>query len=182
MNPLRPIATECKTQRKRGFALVMALSLLSLVFLLVISLINLVGTDLSLSEVRKERILAKAHARIGMMVAIGEIQKHLGPDTRISATADLLDETPMSVKKERLSILQARIAGQAMRISEAMVGGVEKVLVTGPSRKDPGQLQGRTENNRVVNFVSSNLSLMGDFANVEIGEALPNSLRGRLID
>ena len=96
--------------------------------------------------------------------------------------ADLLDETPMSVKKERLSILQARIAGQAMRISEAMVGGVEKVLVTGPSRKDPGQLQGRTENNRVVNFVSSNLSLMGDFANVEIGEALPNSLRGRLID
>ena len=96
--------------------------------------------------------------------------------------ADLLDETPMSVKKERLSILQGRIAEQAMRISEAMVGGVEKVLVTGPSRKDPGQLQGRTENNRVVNFVSSNLSLMGDFANVEIGEALPNSLRGRLID
>jgi type II secretory pathway component PulK len=92
MNPLRPIPTEYKTQQKRGFALVMALSLLSLVFLLVISLINLVGTDLSLSEVRKERILAKAHARIGMMVAIGEIQKHLGPDTRISATADLLDE------------------------------------------------------------------------------------------
>ena len=92
MNPLRPIATECKTQRKRGFALVMALSLLSLVFLLVISLINLVGTDLSLSEVRKERILAKAHARVGMMVAIGEIQKHLGPDTRVTATADILDE------------------------------------------------------------------------------------------
>jgi hypothetical protein len=76
--------------------LVMALSLLSLVFLLVISLINLVGTDLSLSEVRKERILAKAHARVGMMVAIGEIQKHLGPDTRISATADLLDERIVS--------------------------------------------------------------------------------------
>ena len=72
--------------------MVMALSLLSLVFLLVISLINLVGTDLSLSEVRKERILAKAHARVGMMVAIGEIQKHLGPDTRVTATADILDE------------------------------------------------------------------------------------------
>ncbi len=76
--------------------MVMALSLLSLVFLLVVSLINLVGTDLSLSEVRKERILAKAHARVGMMVAIGEIQKHLGPDTRISATADLLDERIVS--------------------------------------------------------------------------------------
>ena len=76
--------------------MVMALSLLSLVFLLVISLINLVGTDLSLSEVRKEGILAKAHARVGMMVAIGEIQKHLGPDTRISATADLLDERIVS--------------------------------------------------------------------------------------
>ena len=72
--------------------MVMALSLLSLVFLLVISLINLVSTDLSLADVRKERILAKAHARMGMMIALGEIQKHLGPDMRISATADLLDE------------------------------------------------------------------------------------------
>ncbi|MAK28840.1 MAG: hypothetical protein CMI22_10855 [Opitutae bacterium] len=96
MNSSRPISTDPKVERKRGFALVMALSLLSLVFLLVVSLINLVGTDLSLSEVRKERILAKAHARVGMMVAIGEIQKHLGPDTRISATADLLDERIVS--------------------------------------------------------------------------------------
>ena len=66
--------------------------------------------------------------------------------------ADLPDDTPMSVKKERLAILQARLAGQAMRISESMVGGVQRILVTGLSRKDPGQLQGRTENNRVVNF------------------------------
>ena len=96
--------------------------------------------------------------------------------------ADLPDDTPMSVKKERLSVLQARLAGQAMRISESMVGEVQRILVTGPSRKDPGQLQGRTENNRVVNFASSNHALIGCFAEVEIGEALPNSLRGRLID
>ena len=96
--------------------------------------------------------------------------------------ADLPDDTPMSVKKERLAILQARLVGQAMRISESMVGGVERILVTGLSRKDPGQLQGRTENNRVVNFVSSNHALIGGFADVEVGEALPNSLRGRLID
>ena len=96
--------------------------------------------------------------------------------------ADLPDDTPMSVKKERLAVLQARLTGQAMRISESMVGKVQRILVTGRSRKDPGQLQGRTENNRVVNFVSSNHALIGGFADVEIGEALPNSLRGRLID
>jgi len=96
--------------------------------------------------------------------------------------ADLPDDTPMSVKKERLAVLQARLTGQAMRISESMVGEVQRILVTGRSRKDPGQLQGRTENNRVVNFVSSNHALIGGFADVEIGEALPNSLRGRLID
>ena len=84
--------------------MVMALSLLSLVFLLVISLINLVGTDLSLSEVRKERILTKAHARVGMMVAIGEIQKHLGPDTRVTATADILTRESSQVH----SMLPAR--------------------------------------------------------------------------
>jgi len=96
--------------------------------------------------------------------------------------ADLPDDTPMSVKKERLAILQARLTGQAMRISESMVGEVRRILVTGRSRKDPGQLQGRTENNRVVNFSSSNHALIGGFADVEIGKALPNSLRGRLID
>ncbi len=80
------------TSRKKGFAIVMALSLLSLVFLLVISLVNLVGIDLSLADARKQRVLAQAHAKMGMMVAIGELQKHLGPDTRVSATADILDE------------------------------------------------------------------------------------------
>ncbi|MDG1233771.1 MAG: TRAM domain-containing protein, partial [Pseudomonadales bacterium] len=96
--------------------------------------------------------------------------------------ADLPDDTPMSVKKERLAVLQARLTGQAMRISESMVGQVQRILVTGCSRKDPGQLQGRTENNRVVNFASSNHAIIGGFADVEIGEALPNSMRGRLIE
>ena len=95
--------------------------------------------------------------------------------------ADLPDETPMSVKKERLAILQGRIQGQAMRISENMVGQTHKILVTGPSKKDPGQLQGRTENNRVVNFACTDASLVGQFVAVEVGEALPNSLRGTLL-
>ena len=65
---------------------------MSLVFLLVISLVSLVGTDLSLAELRKQRVLSQANAKMGMMVALGELQKHLGPDTRVSGTADLLDE------------------------------------------------------------------------------------------
>ena len=67
-------------------------ALMSLVFLLVISLVSLVGTDLSLAELRKQRVLSQANAKMGMMVALGELQKHLGPDTRVSGTADLLDE------------------------------------------------------------------------------------------
>ena len=59
-----------------------------------------------------------------------------------------------------------------------MVGKIELCLVTGVSKKDPGQLQARTENNRVVNFSSSSHSLIGDFINIDIVEALPNSLRG----
>jgi tRNA-2-methylthio-N6-dimethylallyladenosine synthase len=68
-----------------------------------------------------------------------------------------------------------------MEISRRMVGTQQNLLVTGVSKKDPGELQGRTENNRVVNFRTSNQDLIGDFANVIITEALPNSLRGQLI-
>ena len=59
-----------------------------------------------------------------------------------------------------------------------MVGTTESCLVTGVSKKDPGQLQARTENNRVVNFNASSHSMIGDFINLDIVEALPNSLRG----
>ena len=96
--------------------------------------------------------------------------------------AELTDDTPEEIKKQRLSILQTRINQQAMEISRRMVGGVERVLVTGVSKKDPGQLQGRTENNRVVNFHCADQGLIGDFAQVRIEEALPNSLRGTLTD
>lgn len=98
---------------------------------------------------------------------------------RPGTPAALLDDaTPMEVKKQRLAILQGRIAQQAMAISADMVGSTERVLVTGPSRKDPGELAARTENNRVVNFTGPQ-GLIGQFAEVEITEALPNSLRGR---
>ena len=92
MKKLPDCSHEMKKDRRQGFALVLALSLMSLVFLLVVSLVSLVGTDLNLAELRKQKVLAQANARLGMMVALGEIQKHLGPDTRISATADILDE------------------------------------------------------------------------------------------
>ena len=95
--------------------------------------------------------------------------------------AELPDDTPGEIKKQRLRILQTRINQQAMEISRKMVGNTERVLVTGLSKKNPGQLQARTENNRVVNFHCADHGLIGDFAEVLIREALPNSLRGELI-
>ena len=95
--------------------------------------------------------------------------------------ADLPDSTPESVKKQRLKILQDRITQQSQAISRRMVGNTERVLVSGYSKKDPGQLSGRTENNRVVNFRCDNVDLIGKFADILIGEALPNSLRGELV-
>lgn len=96
--------------------------------------------------------------------------------------ADLPDETPMEEKKARLARLQARINNHAMKISRDMVGSTQSILVNGRSKKDPGQLQGRTENNRVVNFSAPDADLIGQFVLVEIQEALPNSLRGTLVE
>ena len=94
--------------------------------------------------------------------------------------AELPDDTDEGTKKQRLQILQARINQHAQAISRRMVGSTQTILVTGVSRKDPGQLQGRTENNRAVNFSCADHDLIGQFAQVEILEALPNSLRGVL--
>jgi len=95
--------------------------------------------------------------------------------------ANLLDDTPLAVKKERLQILQARINQQAQAISESMVGTTQRVLVEKFSKKSASQVSGRTENNRWVNF-DADASAIGHFVDVVITEALPNSLRGRLRD
>lgn len=95
--------------------------------------------------------------------------------------SDLPDDTSEEEKKKRLKILQDRILQNAHQISRRMVGTTQTILVTDLSKKDPGQLQGRTENNRVVNFRSDDHSLIGKFVDVNIYEALPNSLRGELI-
>lgn len=91
------------------------------------------------------------------------------------------DDTPIEVKKARLARLQTRINEQSAAISEAMQGSVQRVLVERESRKDASQMAGRTENNRVVNFDGGS-HLIGQFVNLEITEALPNSLRGVLIE
>jgi tRNA-2-methylthio-N6-dimethylallyladenosine synthase len=91
--------------------------------------------------------------------------------------ADYPDDVPLEVKKDRLARLQQRIETNAQRYSRQMVGTVQRVLVEGPSRKDPRQLAGRTENNRVVNFPGE-AALVGRFVDVVITQALPNSLRG----
>ena len=92
--------------------------------------------------------------------------------------ATLADPMSREEKLVRLSRLQSQISAQAMEISQGMVGSVQKVLVEKPSRKDPQQLAGRTENNRWVNFTGDS-GLIGSFVAIEISEALPNSLRGR---
>ena len=94
--------------------------------------------------------------------------------------ADLPDDVSMETKKQRLFILQQRINQQAQKISRDMVGTTQRLLINGASLKDPSEIQGRTENNRVVNL-KGDLSLVGKFVDVEIYDALPNSLRGNII-
>jgi tRNA-2-methylthio-N6-dimethylallyladenosine synthase len=94
--------------------------------------------------------------------------------------ASLPDEVPHEVKQRRLVALQAQLDRQARSISRAMVGSLQRVLVEKPSRRDPRQLAGRTENMRWVNF-DGPATLVDRFADVRITEAMPNSLRGRLV-
>ncbi|MGY8794887.1 MAG: tRNA (N6-isopentenyl adenosine(37)-C2)-methylthiotransferase MiaB, partial [Woeseiales bacterium] len=95
--------------------------------------------------------------------------------------ASFADDTSMETKKQRLQLLQARINQQAMNISRAMVGTNQSVLVEKPSKKRSHQMAGRTENMRWVNF-DADPSTIGRFVDVVITEAMPNSLRGRLVD
>ncbi len=94
--------------------------------------------------------------------------------------ADLPDDVSEQEKKERLYLLQNRITQMAQQISRQMFDTEQRILVEGPSKKNPMELRGRTENNRVVNFVGPH-NVIGQFVDVRITEALPNSLRGDLI-
>ncbi len=94
--------------------------------------------------------------------------------------ADMPDDTPENVKKERLYELQQQINAQAMIYARKMLGTEQRILVEGPSKKNLMELRGRTENNRVVNFEGS-IGLLGQFVDVKITEVLPNSLRGELV-
>ncbi len=91
--------------------------------------------------------------------------------------ADLADDTRQEIKLARLQRLQAAINGSAARISAAMVGTTQRILVEGRSKKDAAELMGRTENNRIVNFAAG-LELVGRMIDVRITQALPHSLRG----
>lgn len=94
--------------------------------------------------------------------------------------AGLPDDVPMEVKKQRLYELQQLLNEQTLAYSEAMIGTTQRVLVERLSRKSTNEVAGRTENNRVVNFVGD-LDMIGTFVDVKITEALSNSLRGELV-
>ncbi len=95
--------------------------------------------------------------------------------------AAMVDDTPAAVKGERLQRLQQLVQSQAQVISRRMVGSRQTILVEGRSRKNPAELCGRTENNRVVNVACNDHALIGRFVEIEVTEAMPNSLRGRVI-
>ncbi|MEW6707796.1 MAG: tRNA (N6-isopentenyl adenosine(37)-C2)-methylthiotransferase MiaB [Pseudomonadota bacterium] len=94
--------------------------------------------------------------------------------------AALEDHTPQEVKLKRLQHLQATIEANVQRISASRVGTVQRILVEGPSRKDPNELMGRTECNRIVNF-KGQPRLVGQMIDVKITQALPHSLRGEVV-
>lgn len=92
--------------------------------------------------------------------------------------AKMNDAVLLTTKKKRLAILQAALNNSAMNISQSMVGTIQTILVTDVSKKSEHELSGRTENNRVVNFKGTS-DLIGQFIDVKITAALPNSLRGQ---
>ena len=97
-----------------------------------------------------------------------------------TTAAEMPDDVPFEEKKDRLDILQSRLNQLSFGFSRKKVGTIQSCLIYGQSRRDPGQLQGRTICNRIVNFKSNNMDLVGNFVNIQIQEALTNSLRGNL--
>ena len=94
---------------------------------------------------------------------------------------DLEDSVPMEVKKERLKLLQQKLENSALSISRKMVGEIRKCLVTGVSKKDPGEFQARADNNKVVIFSCNDESLIGNFVDIEVLQAQNKSIRGLLV-
>ena len=94
--------------------------------------------------------------------------------------ADLPDDVTEATKKERLQLLQNRITQQALRIARNMIDSEQRILVEGPSKKNPMELSGRTENNRVVNFEGTP-DMIGGFVDVKITDVFANSLRGDVL-
>lgn len=94
--------------------------------------------------------------------------------------ADLPDDVSESEKKQRLQLLQQRINQQSMQIARNMLHTEQRILVEGPSKKNPMELCGRTENNRVVNFEGPH-TVIGQFVDVKIVDVMSNSLRGELL-
>ncbi|MEW6992481.1 tRNA (N6-isopentenyl adenosine(37)-C2)-methylthiotransferase MiaB [Colwelliaceae bacterium 6441] len=94
--------------------------------------------------------------------------------------ADMVDDISDETKKQRLQILQDRITQQALRIARQMLNTEQRILVEGPSKKNPMELRGRTENNRIVNFVAPH-TVIGQFVDVKITDVYSNSLRGELV-
>ena len=94
--------------------------------------------------------------------------------------ADLPDDVEEATKKQRLHILQQRITQQAMRIARNMLNTEQRILVEGPSKKNPMELSGRTENNRVVNFEGTP-DMIGEFVDVKVVDVFTNSLRGEVV-
>ena len=97
-----------------------------------------------------------------------------------TTAAEMPDDVPLEEKKDRLDILQSRLNQLSFGFSRKKVGTIQSCLIYGQSRRDPGQLQGRTICNRIVNFKSNSMDLVGNFVNIHIQEALTNSLRGNL--
>ena len=97
-----------------------------------------------------------------------------------TTASDMEDDVEDAEKKERLNLLQNRLNQLSFGYSRKKVGTVQNCLVSGRSKRDPGQLQARTICNRIVNFSSNDIDLVGKMINININEALPNCLRGNL--
>ena len=94
---------------------------------------------------------------------------------------DFDDSVPMEIKKDRLRLLQQKLENSALSISRRMVGETRKCLVTGVSKKDPGEFQARADNNKVVIFSCDDNSLIGNFVDIKVVEAKNKSVRGLLL-